>query len=190
MANRQETQRMLDLTCAMWDDPLVYHYQDLAFAEPGIQSIFLAGPSSRQDVLEYKWRAFAVHYLRKAGYQEVIYVPEPRENDWSFKETFPMKIVKWESDRLLSCSMKMFWIPRHEIQLPGRVTNTELGFFSGAMFAAPEKFKDRVVMGCPSDAWKVNSEKHWTAIGGVEQFSDLEAMCNYVLHKLGCLMTD
>jgi hypothetical protein len=67
MANRHETQEMLDLTSMMWDDPLVYFYQSSQLAESGIDSIFLAGPTSREDVLEFKWRAFAVHYLRKAG---------------------------------------------------------------------------------------------------------------------------
>jgi hypothetical protein len=184
MANRQETQRMLDLTCAMWDDPWVMHYQDLDFAPDEVSSIFLGGPSSRQDILEYKWRAFAVHYLRAAGYKGVIYVPEPRNNDWSFKDAFPMKIVQWESGRLLRASVKMFWIPRHETQLPGRVTNTEFGFFSGALYAAPEKFKDRVFVGFPPEAWKVNSEKHWATIAGVEQFDNLPVMCTHVAHKL------
>jgi len=73
----------------MWDDPLVYHYQELQDVPEDMPSVFLAGPSSREDVLEFKWRPFAVHLLRLHGFQGVIVIPEPRENDWSFKETFP-----------------------------------------------------------------------------------------------------
>lgn len=184
MANRHETQRMLDLTCAMWDDPLVYFYQNSEFAGDGVRSVFLAGPSSRDDILEFKWRAFAVHYLREAGFQGIIYVPEPRENDWNFKDTFHGRIVEWESIRLLHASIAFVWVPRHQAQLPGRVTNTELGFLSGMAYAAPEKFKDRLVFGCPADAWKVNSEMHWTGLAGIRPFDDLQLMCKHVQTKL------
>ena len=184
MANRHETQKMLDLTCAMWDDPLVYFYQNSELAEQGVPSIFLAGPSSRDDVLEFKWRAFAVHYLRTAGFQGVIYIPEPKENDWSFKETFQGRIVEWESKRLLLASIAFVWVPRHQIQLPGRVTNTELGFLSGMAYAAPERFKDRLVFGSPREAWKVNSEIHWASLAGVQAVDDLRSMCVHAHEKL------
>ncbi len=186
MDNRQKLQQMLDLTCAMWDDPLVFHYQSLEFAPKGIISLFLAGPSSRQDVLKYKWRALAVHYLRLAGYKGVIYVPEPCENDWSFKENFPMEIVDWEIERLMSSTMKFFWVPRHEVQLPGRVTNTELGFWLGRAYENL-KIKDQIVWGYPTDAWKMKSEHHWARLPGIEPFHDLEAMCKHVAERLESL---
>lgn len=185
MADRHETKRMLDLTCAMWDDPHTYFYQNLNFAPEGVPSVFLVGPSSRQDVLEYKWRAFAHHYLRKAGYEGVIYIPEPRNNDWSFKATFPMKIVNWESTRILHCDIVMSWTARHEVQLPGRVTGTENAFLAGMAFACPDKFKERFVIGYPPDSWKANSEKHWiSGIAGIKPFDDLEPMCYHVAARL------
>ena len=185
MANRQETQRMLDLTCAMWDDPQVYFYQDLNFAPEGVPSVFFVGPSSRQDILEYKWRAFAHHYVRKAGYTGVIYVPEPRNNDWSFKDTFPMKIVEWESVRVLACTLVMSYSFRHEVQLPGRMTSTENAFLAGMAYAAPEKFRDRFVICHPEGSWKASSEKHWVSgIGGIKSFTDLELTCQHVAARL------
>ena len=188
MANRQETQRILDLTCKMWDDPFVYMYQNKELAEDEVHSVFLAGPSSREDVLEFKWRSLAVHYLRKAGFQGIIYVPEPRENDWSFKENFGQQVVEWESTRLLSASITFSWIPRHQTQLPGRVTNTELGFHLGMAYASPEKFKERVIFGCPPDAWKVKSEKHWASLANLEPFDNLQLMCEHVAAKIGTWM--
>lgn len=178
MANRKETQRMLDLTCAMWDDPLVYMYQNSELVENSPKTIFLAGPSSREDVLEFKWRSFAVHYLRQRGFTGVIYVPEPRENDWAFKETFEGQIVEWESKRILSSSKVLVWIPRHQTQLPGRVTNTEIGVLIGMAIVDPERFLSRFDFGYPPNAWKVKSETHWAGLAGKKPFHDLEVMCN------------
>ncbi len=181
MANRVQLQEMLDLTCAMWDDPLVYHYQDLAAIPDDEPSAFLFGPSSREDVLEFKWRPFGRYFLRKWGFRGPIIVPEPRNNDWSFKATFPVPIVSWERERLLGVTKAVGWVPRHPTQLPGRVTNTELGFLGGMAYADPARFKDRLVWGYPPDAWKVKSEYHWIAeTAGILPFHDLEAMCKHV----------
>lgn len=184
MPNRQQLQEMLDLTCVMWDDPNVRFYQDLELTDTSQRSVFLAGPSSRQDVLEFKWRPLGVHYLRKAGFQGIIYVPEPREDDWSFKESFPIPIVKWESIRILTCNIVMVWFRRHQIQLPGRVTATELAFLSGMIYADPEKFKDRLVFGHPPDAWKVKSDVHWASLAGITPYHNLQPMCEHVAKKL------
>jgi len=186
MTNRLQIQEMLRYTTAMWDDPLVYHYQELQDVSEGASSVFLAGPSSRDDILEFKWRAYAVHYLRHFGFQGVIVVPEPRENDWSFKETFPTEIVSWERKRLLlQVDRGVFWIPRHQIQLPGRVTNTELGFLAGMAYASPERFKERLVWGYPPNAWKMKSEEHWVSqTAGIAPWQNLEAMCEHVAKSL------
>ena len=184
MANRERTQEMLDLTCAMWDDPLVYCYQNLDPVPDAVPSVFLAGPSSRDDVLNFKWRPFARHYLRQGGFQGVIIVPEPREDDWSFKDSFPTDIVSWETTRLLSVDNAVVWLARHQVQLPGRVTNTELGFLGGMAYADPERFKDRLVWGYPLGAWKVKSEHHWIGdIAGVEPFHDLQEMCDHICSR-------
>ena len=184
MANRQKTQEMLDFTCKMWDDPNVYHYQDVGLIDLQQPSVFLAGPSSRDDVLSFKWRSYATHYLRKHGFTGGIVVPEPRNDDWSFKETFPTTIVQWESSRLLKVNIAMFWVPRHQTQLPGRVTNMELGFLAGMAYVSPN-LRKRLVWGYPLDAWKVKSEEHWVKdIAGFEPFHDLEDMCQYVAEKL------
>jgi hypothetical protein len=185
MANRTETQNMLNLTCAMWDDQFVYHYQELQNVPKDVPSLFLAGPSSRDDVLEFKWRPLAVHFLRLYEFKGIIVVPEPRENDWSFKATFPTEIVSWERQRLLIQVKKaVFWIPRHQTQLPGRVTNTEIGFLAGMAFADPERFKERLVWGYPTNAWKTKSENHWVhETAGIKPWHNLESMCKHVANS-------
>ena len=186
MAGRKETQKMLNLTCAMWDDEKVLCYQDAEGSTWNQDSIFLAGPSSREDVLEFKWRSLAVHYLREAGFIGIIFIPEPRENDWAFKENFPEPIVAWEARYILQSDLVLFWIPRHQTQLPGRVTNTELGFMAGRACANPERFKYSFVWGHPRDAWKVKSEHHWVSeIAGIEPLHDLNELCIEAVRLLG-----
>lgn len=181
MANRERTQELLELACAMWDDPLVFCYQDLGFATEEIPSVFLAGPSSRHDVLEFKWRIFEVRYLREAGFQGAIYIPEPRNDDWSFKDKFPLAIVEWESQRILRASIVSVWLAREQVQLPGRVTNTEIGFLGGMAYADPERFKKRLIWGHPPNAWKVKAERHWIGnVADIEPFSDLKLMCEHI----------
>jgi len=184
MPSRQKLQEMLDLTCKMWDDPKVHQYQNIEDPSMWERSIFLAGPTSREDVLNFKWRPYAVNYLRMAGYHDTIIVPEARNDDWSFKETFPTTIVKWEADRLLAANIAMFWVPRHQTQLPGRVTNIELGFMAGLVYANP-KIWNRLVWGYPLDAWKVKSEDHWVKnVSGIQPFHDLNEMCIHVVDRL------
>ncbi len=181
MANRETTRQMLTFTCAMWDDPFVLHYQELQPVPEDVPSVFLVGPSSREDVLNFKWRPFAVHFLRTHGYKGIIIVPEPRNDDWSFKDSFPVPIVSWERERVLSVQKVVAWVPRHPTQLPGRVTNTELGFLGGMAYANPERFKDRLIWGYPRNAWKVKSEHHWIAeTADIQPFHDLEEMCKHV----------
>ena len=185
MPNREKTQEMLGLACAMWDDSLVYCYQNLEPVPDDMLSIFLAGPSSRDDVLNFKWRPYARHYLREAGFQGIIIVPEPRNDDWSFKETFPTEIVEWETTRLLQVTLGFIWIPRHPVQLPGRVTNTESGFLAGMAYANPERFKERMIWGYPTDAWKVKSEHHWICnVAGIKPFHDLKTLCEHAHARL------
>lgn len=189
MSDRYDLRTMYEMAVAMWDDPLVYHYQDLQEIPDDVPSVFLAGPSSRENVLEFKWRAEFVFKLRLMGYKGIIVVPEARDNDFSFKQHWeldpsaPPSIVSWECKRLLLQVKKaVFWIPRHQVQLPGRVTNTELGFLAGMAYAAPDKYKDRLIWGYPKDAWKVKSEYHWVAEqAGILPYHDIAEMCQEII---------
>jgi hypothetical protein len=185
MRKREEIKQRLELACGMWDDPLVYFYQQLALASRGTPSIFLAGPTSRDEVLEYKWRIFAVHFLRTYGFSGVIYVPEAREDDWSFKKTFPKNLVTWEQERVMTADVTMVWFDRHQVQLPGRLTGFEGGFLAGMAYASPSRFEKRLVVGSPPNAWKVRSEQSWvTDVAGLHWHDDLEAMCRTAIGRL------
>ena len=67
--------RLLDLLFTMWFDPLVQCYNDKEKPteedERRLTSIFLAGPTSRNQILEYNWRCEAVAYLREAGFVNI-----------------------------------------------------------------------------------------------------------------------
>jgi hypothetical protein len=49
--------------------------------------------------------------------------------------------------------------------------------------AVPEKFKDRIIFGHPTDAWKVKSDVHWAAVADIKPFTDLELMCEHASAK-------
>jgi hypothetical protein len=172
----------------MWDDPHVSFYQDLKFVPDETHSVFLVGPSSRHDVIQFKWRADTHHLLRKGGYPGHIYIPEPKEDDWSFKETFPITIDTWERERILSCSIVLAWLCREQVQLPGRLTNFETGFLTGMAYAAPEKFKQKFIVGAPPDAFKVKSELNWIRHADITPYNNLGEMCSEVHRRLGSWM--
>jgi hypothetical protein len=184
MPDRRKHLEMLNRTCAMWDDPRVKFYQDLDFVPEDEVSLFALGPSSRHDVIEFKWRADLHHLVRVAGYDGYIYMPEPREDDWTFKRTFPMKISTWERQRILRSTLVFGWVPREPIQLPGRMTNFEAGALTGMVLAQPEKFKDRFMIGAPPDAHKVDSEMDWIRDAGITPFDNLDEMCAEVPRRV------
>lgn len=188
MPSRTQHQEMLARTCAMWDDPHVSFYQDLKLVPTETHSVFLVGPSSRHDVIEFKWRANAHYLLRKFGYRGHIYIPEPKEDDWSFKKNFPMSIDTWERERILSCSLVLAWLCREQTQLPGRLTNFETGFLTGMAYANPERFKRKFIVGAPSNAYKVKSELNWIRHAGVTPYDSLEEMSQEVVSRLGSWM--
>lgn len=71
---------MLGLLEQMWSDPRMQCYNDNKMPSvAGLKrSAFLAGPTSRNQLLEYLWRSKAVAYLRDNGFDGYIFVPEPR----------------------------------------------------------------------------------------------------------------
>lgn len=77
----------------------------------------------------------------------------------------------------------MVWIPRHPTQLPGRVTNTELGVLIGMAIANPD-LAYRFDFGYPPNAWKVKSESHWASLANKKPYTDLEFMCKMMARGL------
>jgi len=111
---------------------------------PNMPSIFLAGPTLRNDYFENSWRSEAVKYLKELGYTGNVYVPESRTGDYlALGKDFDAP--RWEWTALDRSDVIMFWIPRDNERLPGFTTNVEFGRYTALV---PEK----VILGFPDNA--------------------------------------
>lgn len=120
----------------------VSFYEDKELSN--LTSIFLAGPTIRNGKFEDSWRATAVKYFEKLGFDGNIYVPESKTGEYSGNL---IQTANWEWDRLESSKKIMFWIPRDLETLPGFTTNIEFGRY---ITLCPEN----VILGFPLDAPK------------------------------------
>lgn len=171
----------------MWLDENVLCYEDgVPEKRHGDPMIFLAGPTSRDGMPDYKWRKDAVHYLRLYGYSGNILVPEPRgysyladmdNDDFTVSE----KIYQWEYDGIRRATCLVFWIPRNMEQLLGITTNREFG---QALVRAEHdiEFSRRLYIGWPANAKKMGShnfELMRAKVGRKEgdHFTSLEELC-------------
>lgn len=178
LKDRFERLRRLE---AMWSDPRVQLYHDTQIPEDGGNGVFLAGPTSRSQILEYNWRCEAVSFLRQLEYKGWIFCPEPRgqENEGDFTER---KVIhKWESDRLMLASDVVFWIPRNKDELLGLNTNLELGIILGMRmgYSSPR----RVHVGWPDDAERMGLPRHYVHFAELRCYNTLWDTCREVVSK-------
>lgn len=178
-----QVSRKLALMRAMWTDPLVQLYNDMDMPPLGertdLGSVFLAGPTSRHQLIEYNWRCEAIHLLRTAGFSGYIYAPEPRgeEKDGDFTER--SYIHAWESSRLLSASHPVFWIPRKADELLGLNTNLEFGIFIGRILFSDTR--TRIFIGWPPEAERMGLPNHYAVeMAGCRRHTSLQSLCNAV----------
>jgi hypothetical protein len=166
---------------AMWEDPMVqlYNDQDLPM-NLSKGSVFLAGPTSRNQVLECQWRAQAVHHLRQDyDYDGWIFCPEPRGLEYEGDFTERKYIHKWESDRLKAARHTAFWIPRKADELLGLNTNLELGM-SIKQAELDESYRKRLFVGWPHEAERMGLPNHYMEIAGVYRYTTLEELCQTI----------
>ncbi len=176
--------RLLGMLKDMWEDPTVQLYNDDKMPIRHMElergdSVFLAGPTSRNQILEYNWRCEAVTLLRSYGFRGWIFCPEPRGLELSGDFTERTYIHRWESDRLMNASHVAFWIPRKADELLGLNTNLELGIFLGIAIA---KHRDgqKLFVGRPSNAERMGLPNHYAQIAGVEIHSELRDLCKAI----------
>ena len=108
------------------------------------RSIFLAGPTSRDNVFEKSWRNEAVKLFEKFQFNGTVFIPEfskPKQ----FEDSDWLKSVSWEKKCMDVATCIMFWIPRKMPDMPGLTTNLEFGYYIA-------KRPDNVILGFPKDA--------------------------------------
>jgi hypothetical protein len=171
---------MLGKLKAMWEDPLVQLYNDASLPNELFRgSVFLAGPTSRHQVLECQWRAQAVSLLRHYGFEGWIFCPEPRGIELSSDFTERSYIHKWESDRLMGARHVAFWIPRKADELLGLNTNFELGM-SVKRAELDENYRRKLFVGWPHEAERMGLPNHYMEMAGFYRYTTLEELCQTV----------
>lgn len=116
---------------------ILYAYEEMPRGEENESSIFLAGPTPREDGVT-SWREEALQILEKKGFEGYVFVPEPRDGEWCSDYDGQ---IDWEQRYLEAATVIIFWIPRDLDSLPGFTTNIEFGMYVKSRktsFGAPE----------------------------------------------------
>lgn len=153
-------------------------FSDEPILELPKKSVFLAGPTSRDNNFNTSWRKEALAMFEKAGFNGTVCIPE-FSNMRTFTEEDWDKQVKWEWTLLDNADCILFWVPRDMNGMPGLTTNLEFGTYLAER-------PDNVILAYPT--WASHTE--WMTIRyrmktGREPFLDLEdavhaaiTMCN------------
>jgi hypothetical protein len=137
-----------------------------------LPSIFLAGPTSRDDTPS--WRPGAVNLLREAAFDGTVFVPE-RSNGLSHVEYLAQ--VEWEWTHLHAATVILFWVPRRLDVWPALTTNVEFGRYVSVV-------PDKCVYGRPPESEK-NRYLDWLyqKLTGRPPESTLQATVNLSVAK-------
>lgn len=166
---------------AMWEDPMVQLYNDADLPyQLYTGALFLAGPTSRHQILECQWRAHAVWLLRRYGFEGWIFCPEPRGVEHDDDLTERSYIHKWESDRLMSARHIAFWISRKANELLGLNTNFELGM-SVKQAELDANYRRRLFVGWPHEAERMGLPNHYMEMARVYRYTSLEELCQSIV---------
>lgn len=165
---------------AMWEDPKVQLYDDKELPiDMSEGSVFLAGPTSRNQILHCNWRSHAVWLLRHYGFTGWIFCPEPRGVEVTGDFTEKSYIHKWESKRLIGATQVAFWIPRKADELLGLNTNFELGM-SVKRAELDEDYRKKLFVGWPHDAERMGLPEHYMEMSKVYRYTSLEELCQTI----------
>ena len=143
------------------------------FPSTTTKSVFLAGPTPR-DKSVASWRPNALRLLEEAGYDGIVYVPEPRDGAWS-PDGYEAQ-VDWEEAALKRADCIVFWIPRVMETMPALTTNTEWGVWCDS---------GKVVLGTPPGAQAVRYQRHYAKKLQVPQADSLKDTIGLAVRMVG-----
>lgn len=87
------------------------------------KSIFLVGPTPRSKETP-SWRPGMISHLKHAGYDGVVFTPEPCNGEWQGNYD---NQVEWEKLNLERADLILAWVPRDLKDMPAFTTNVEFG---------------------------------------------------------------
>jgi len=89
-------------------------------------SLFLAGPTPRQDRPIESWRPNALTVLESLKFNGTVFMPEYTD----FKSAMEYAAqVEWEWAALHAVNVIVFWVPRDLHFFPAFTTNVEFGYY-------------------------------------------------------------
>ena len=156
-------------------------YAQEAFPEQVTSSIMLCGPTPRSMSVA-SWRPLALALLEQAGFDGVVFSPEPRGGIWN--QDYTAQIV-WESEALNRADCILFWIPRDltpdesgHPRMPALTTNDEWGTW---------KTSGKVVLGTPPPTrdLHVSYQRYYADKYSVPVFNALDE----AVHEAVCRVT-
>lgn len=137
------------------------------------KSIFLVGPTPRNQNTK-SWRPDMVACLKDAGYDGVVFMPEPY--DGVFRCTYDQQ-VEWEKRNLLLADLVVAWVPRDLQEMPAFTTNVEFGTFIDS---------GKLIYGRPDESQK-NQYLDWLykdrKLGQI--YNDMNSLSQAVVERLG-----
>lgn len=113
------------------------------------KSIFLAGPTPRNNEEQESWRPDALKLLEDMGFDGVVFVPENRDGE--FKMNYDDQI-DWEEKYLSVADCVLFWVPR-DLTLDSKDFPKMAAFTTNVEWGKWEK-SGKVVFGAPKKAPK------------------------------------
>ena len=140
------------------------------------KSIFLAGPTLRNNSFDNSWRKDACEILKNLGFDGIVYIPEfqKEDNPMDF-----MNQVEWERDGLSNANIILFYVPRKFPELPGFTTNVEFGMYLA-------KRPHNVLLCCPPNSEK-NRYLEWLYLREVPNgtlYTNLNTVLKDIVEKL------
>jgi predicted NUDIX family NTP pyrophosphohydrolase len=152
-------------------------YAKEPFPNRVVKTLFLAGPTPRDnptlDTQSRSWFPSALALLRTMNYDGHIFVPEPRDGQWSIDYEDQ---VEWEEEGLHRADAIVFWFARNLQTLPGFTANDEWGAW---------RRSGKVFYGRPNSAELVRYQDHFALKQGINRFTALNTLLESALSYLG-----
>ena len=151
-------------------------YSGEPFPDEITKSMFLAGPTPRNDSAQ-SWRIpDALEILERLNYDGHAFIPEHRPGAGTCGDFDTHTYREWETAGLHRADKIVFWVPRELKTMPAFTTNVEWGAW---------RRSGKAVFGAPSGAPKTLYLKLEAEEFGVPQFTSLEETLAHAVTSLG-----
>lgn len=163
---------------------ILYTFEETQNRDSCVRSIFLAGPTIRDESLGLvSWRDHCIELLSFYGYDGIVYCPETPvdpikrqffDNEMASENGYG-KRIDWEIKHLNDSNLILFWIARDLKTLPGFTTNIEFGEFMHS---------GKVLIGIPPTAEKCEYIKYRCQKDSIPVFETMIEMVKHTMLRI------